>query len=169
MFKSNTHALTLSGGRVGGTHIHTLEFHRNSLGDGWDSRHAHLFGRGLLWLADGVRFGRSSQRWLSCSLRLRWAQAQSLLAVGWCLSGHWVGSGAGVFIREAGGEGRSAGAQHPLHISGEAPSRTLPGQLCSCIRVQAGEQERGKAVIREGGLVGETQEFIHVLLKENIS
>lgn len=83
---------------------------------------------------------------------------------GWALG--W--EGAGVVIREADSEGRSSRAQYPLHISSEAPSRTLPGQVCLCGGAQTSVQEQAKAVVREVGLMGNSEKSLHMLLKEGV-
>lgn len=48
----------------------------------------------------------------------------------------------------------------------QAPSRPLPGQLCLCGGVEAGEQERAQAVFGEGGLMGEIQKILKNSLGE---
>lgn len=75
----------------------------------------------------------------------------------WVLAGHWVTSGAGVIIDVVHCKWRITGHQHPLYVSGKAPSRAFPGQLLFGGGVDAGIKEAAEAVVRERHTVAGTR------------
>lgn len=72
-----------------------------------------------------------------------------ILAVRVFMAGHWVASRADVVIDNVYCEQRIAGHQHPLYVSGKAPSRAFLGQLLFGGDVEASIQEAAEAVVRE--------------------
>ncbi len=100
------------------------------------------------------------------ALRLRWARAAPRcgVVVDWALGPE----GAGVIIRDVHGEFRFAGHQHPLDKSGEALSRTIPGQLLTCGGVKSSSVERAEAVVRVVRVIRQEHKILGVVLERAV-
>ncbi len=142
--------LTPSGGAVGRAFHSPRDLH-SCIHRCWNCRLSHLVRHLGLRLRGNRRLCRSWWRWLNARGRLRLSVCsghKQLRAVRWWLTGLWVSSRTGVIIRDVHGEFRFAGHQHPLDESGEALSRTIPGQLLTCGGVKSSSVERAEAVVR---------------------